>query len=69
MDWKTQNEVTHFYRHFGPSETFGTAFQCKLRAGLTHDHAFFRGVMSSTLDGFMLVSWMVLCLVMRMREI
>ena len=44
MALKTHNEVTPFYRHFKPSETFGTVFQCQLKAGLTHAQAFFRGV-------------------------
>ena len=51
MALKTHNKVTHFYRHFGPSETFGTTFQCQLRAGLMYEQTFFRGVGSWTVDG------------------
>ena len=44
MALKRQNEVTLLYRHFEPSETFETAFQCQLHAGLTHARAFSRDV-------------------------
>jgi hypothetical protein len=44
---KTHNEVTPFYRHFEPSETFGTdSHQVRntITVRLTHAQTFFRGV-------------------------
>ena len=46
---KTHNEVTPFYRHFEPSETFGTdSHQVRNTitglVWLTHAQTFFRGV-------------------------
>ena len=44
---KTHNEVTPFYRHFEPSETFGTdSHQVRntITGKVTHAQTFFRGV-------------------------
>ena len=50
MAVKTHNEVTPFYRHFEPSETFGTdSHQVRntITVRLTHAQTFFRGVARS----------------------
>ena len=54
MALKMRGEVTHVYRDFEPSETFGTAFECKLPAVLTHAWAFFLGVINYALTKFRL---------------